>query len=250
MRRGGTMVLVLAAVAAAGGAGAPVHAQALDREALMLIRETVDAICGELDRAGFKRSAAAEGKAEAALSGLAGQLLDLGVEGAGRIDSTEYANVLQEELGDELKDIRACRLKVWDDLLGMLAAPQQDSRTTPPPRDDGSMSQEDADAFLDQLDEEWAGWDGPGGAETFVGDILPGQVMFGPFLNCTIYNPDPFPVTVTAIHYGIDGAYGYQTVTVPCAINCMLGGFGGNVFSGPANSPAIYGAECWGTVLR
>lgn len=230
-------ILAVASVASGGAAG-----QGLDREAIGLIQETARMICGEFDRTGFSKSAAVEGRAEAALSGLAGQLLDLGIEGAGKIDSAEYAGVLQSELGGELRDVRACNLKVWDDLRTMISAPasQDESRRSVP-----VPPQDTAGTLPDR------GGDIPDWPEPMSPDpMLAGMVNFGPYLNCVVYNPEPYPVTVTAINYGINGAFGYQPVTIPCAFNCVLGGYGGDMYSGPVNNPGIYQAECWVSVMR
>jgi len=235
MRRGFS-VLALAAGLGSAGEGAT---QGLDREAIALIGETARSICGEFDRTGFSKSAAVEGKAEAALSGLAGKLLDIGVEGAGKIDSAEYAGVLQNELGGELRDVRACNLKVWDDLRTMIAAPPREESRRPDatdPLDDGTV-----------WDEGFPPDDGSWGSAP---DMLAGMVNFGPYLNCMVYNPAPAPLTVTMINYGINSAYGYQPVTIPCAFNCVLGGYGSDIYSGPVNDASIFGAECWLTVMR
>jgi hypothetical protein len=114
-----------AVVVAAGlaGAASPARAQQLDEAALAQILETAKALCGEFAREGFRSSSAVEGTAEAELAGLAGRLVELGVEGAGRIEASNYANVLQEQLGEELRNQRECNLRIWNDLRSLVAAP-------------------------------------------------------------------------------------------------------------------------------
>jgi hypothetical protein len=103
----------------------PAAAQGLDPEALDLIATTAASICGDFASQGSASDASLEGQAEAKLKGLAGRLVDLVVEGAGRIADSEYAGVLREQLGDELKDVRACRLQVWKDLQDKLGGSPQ-----------------------------------------------------------------------------------------------------------------------------
>jgi hypothetical protein len=108
-------------------------AQALDERALAQITDTAAKLCGEFAREGFRNSSAIEGTARAELQGLAGRLVDLGVEGAGKIESSDYANVLQEQLGEELKNQRECNLKIWNDLRTLLTAPGQGAAPRPEP---------------------------------------------------------------------------------------------------------------------
>ena len=109
-------------------AAPPLAAQSLDTAALEQIQQTATVICGDYARAGFAKSAAVEGAAKAELKGLFSRLADLGIEGAGSVQSGQYDNVLQEELPGELKDVRRCREnifnRIWDDLKRSAAAPQ------------------------------------------------------------------------------------------------------------------------------
>ncbi|MEM8571163.1 MAG: hypothetical protein AAGG56_09670 [Pseudomonadota bacterium] len=48
---------------------------------------------------------------------LSRRLVDIGIEGAGVLEGSEYQGVLREQLADELKDSRQCRLKVFDQMF-------------------------------------------------------------------------------------------------------------------------------------
>lgn len=110
---------------------APLQAQSLDSEAIALIVDTADRICGNIAREGGGSSASLEGEVGAEVSGLLGKLVDLGVSGTGGIESDEYYNVLREELGPEIRDTRRCREKIWDDMnakLGPAATRRPETR--------------------------------------------------------------------------------------------------------------------------
>ena len=75
----------------------PAAAQSLDPEALKLISDTAASICGDFAKLeGSESDASLEGAAQAKLAGLAGKLVNLGVEGAGKITDSEYVGVLRE----------------------------------------------------------------------------------------------------------------------------------------------------------
>jgi uncharacterized protein YecT (DUF1311 family) len=116
-----------------GGAVQQGGAQSLNTTALEQIMDTARALCGEFAREGFRSSSAIEGTARAELAGLAGRLFDLGVEGAGQLDSSEYANVLQEQLGEELQNQRECNLKIWNDLRTLVMTPAPQGAVDVPP---------------------------------------------------------------------------------------------------------------------
>ena len=70
------------------------------------------------------------GDVRAELSGLIKRLVDLGVSGKGTIDETQYEGVVQEQLADTLKDIRQCKISIFETLQRKLLAdlPPQHAR--------------------------------------------------------------------------------------------------------------------------
>ena len=84
--------------------------------ALSAITDTAEKICGIWAAQGEIRSTKATGEVHAELSGLAKRLASIGVSGAGDIASSSYQGVLQSDLSSTLKDIRDCRLKVFENL--------------------------------------------------------------------------------------------------------------------------------------
>ncbi|MGF1552622.1 MAG: hypothetical protein ACFBWO_09000 [Paracoccaceae bacterium] len=101
----------------------PSLSQGLSKEVTEEITNVATAICGDFKYAGSRTQEQVNGSVRAKLDGLAGRLVDLGIEGAGSIDSDSYINVLRGHLGPELRDIRKCRLKIWDDMRGVISLP-------------------------------------------------------------------------------------------------------------------------------
>jgi hypothetical protein len=209
-------------------------AQHLPQAALDQISESAAAICGDFDRGGFQRSAEANVAAEAELEGLIGRLLNLGVEGAGQIQSERYANVLQDQLGEELKNNRACRLKIWNDLIiGISVAPESQT---------GGPEQVPSDAPGESSVAEEGQYVLPGG-------VMSGSVVRGPLLYCVAYNSESAPIVVYETQFGYVVLYSensevYLTSSVPCERMCELAPGTGGTFDGPPNDPRIQEATC------
>jgi hypothetical protein len=84
--------------------------------ALSAVSDTADRICGIVATIGQSDSTKVSGDVHAELTGLARRLASAGVSGAGDITSTNYQNVLQTDLAATLKDVRDCKLKVFERL--------------------------------------------------------------------------------------------------------------------------------------
>lgn len=204
-------------------------AQALDRDSLTMIGETATAICGEIMQSGSNRDIEIAGEVNAELKGLAKKLADAGIEGTARLDDGRYANVLRDELGEELKNARECRMKVFEKLMDRIGP-----ATSPPPETVGGNNQ----PATDYPDTHGGGPSYPGYAE-FAGDV-----MWGQFINCSVYNASYGPIRVTNINYLLQGMYGPQPVSVPCNFNCEIFSNHVQMFNGPQNNPAIASAQC------
>src|SRR5512132_1366030 len=86
--------------------------------ALTVIADTADRICGIVVTQGEVHSSTVSGDVHAELSGLVRHLASIGVSGAGQIESSDYQNVLQQDLPAALKDVRDCKLRVFERLVG------------------------------------------------------------------------------------------------------------------------------------
>jgi hypothetical protein len=95
-------------------------ARADNAAALKEIADTADHLCGFISQSGSKSKTEIAGDVKAELSGLAKKLANLGVTGTGTFEESQYEGVLQEQLSDNLKDIRQCKLKIFDDLQAKL----------------------------------------------------------------------------------------------------------------------------------
>lgn len=90
--------------------------QGIDAETAAQILEIADGICGEYFLNGNRSEQSFSGAASGHVKGLAKWLADVGAEGEFNLDEADYFNVLHGELGTSLKDLRTCKLQVWNDL--------------------------------------------------------------------------------------------------------------------------------------
>jgi len=99
-------------------------------EVLKEITDTADRLCGNVAQSGNKSSTEVKGDVKAELSGLAKRLANLGVSGSGTIDESQYEGVVQEQLAETLKDVRQCKITIFETLQKKLLAepPQQHAR--------------------------------------------------------------------------------------------------------------------------
>jgi len=103
------------------------HAES-NEQALQEITNTADKICGIVAAKGETSTVAVKGQVNAELNGLAKRLANLGISGTGDITSSSYEGIVQQDLTSTLKDVRECKLKVFERLEEKLvAAPQKRS---------------------------------------------------------------------------------------------------------------------------
>lgn len=107
--------LVAAGLAFSGSAYAQGNLDA-QWQALEVITNTADRICNVVTTRGETESSEIQGNIRAQLTGLAARLSDTGLSGTGRITSTQYQNVLQNELAVTLRNNAECKLRVFETL--------------------------------------------------------------------------------------------------------------------------------------
>ena len=88
-------------------------AEPLNKDALATIKEFADDICGDYWREGGEKKILISGEIETRLNGLLRKLSELGIEGVVTFDSKTYEGVLQKDLSSEFRNIRECKLQVW-----------------------------------------------------------------------------------------------------------------------------------------
>ena len=116
-RKWSTVIVALAITLLLGGesvnAGTDLKAQ---QEALNLIADFADRFCKDVPLTTTAESIELSGKAKAELNGLLKKIADLGIEGAGKYQSSKSNGLLQKDLLEARKDSTNCRLKIWEDL--------------------------------------------------------------------------------------------------------------------------------------
>jgi parallel beta-helix repeat protein len=99
------VLFLLAAVTESQGAD--------NEQALKQITDAAERLCGTVATTGSANTLKVKGDIRAELNGLVKKLADLGVKGAGEIETTSYEGVVQQELTTALRDVRECKLKVF-----------------------------------------------------------------------------------------------------------------------------------------
>lgn len=89
----------------------PAGADELDKKkkALDIINEFAEKICGDVPHQGASSKFEIGGKIKAELSGLTKKLVDLGIGGASKYETSEYSGVLQSDLAKALKNKQDCK---------------------------------------------------------------------------------------------------------------------------------------------
>jgi hypothetical protein len=116
MRR--TIILVWLVFGFEGSNIASTYSQALEAQAqaLSLITDIADEICGIISHAGNSQSLKVKGEVKAQLNGLIRQLADLGIAGAIDYSVDQYQEVIQSDLAATIQRNADCKLRVFDKL--------------------------------------------------------------------------------------------------------------------------------------
>lgn len=125
---------------------APGFAQDLDernRAALKEIRETAADICLTVQQSGQQTAAEISGKIDAKLNGVISKFVDLGVEGAGKLNTDEYKGVIRDALAPLLKDNINCRRDVFDKLVDKMLTPLPKPDQAAPQKPSQGMQREE-----------------------------------------------------------------------------------------------------------
>jgi hypothetical protein len=92
------------------------QADGLSSAALAAISDTADRICGTVSTQGEAASSKVSTNLHAELGGLARRLASIGISGATDITSAKYQGVLQQDLAATLKDVRICKMRIFETL--------------------------------------------------------------------------------------------------------------------------------------
>jgi hypothetical protein len=114
---------VLLSVDVAGAAGKlEEHQKALD-----VIHDYAYRICETVKQEGTSHGVELSGKAKAEVNALLKWLANLGVEGAAKYQDSKYQGVLQEQLAEQLNNVRDCRKELALDLQARLLPKAQET---------------------------------------------------------------------------------------------------------------------------
>ncbi len=102
------------------------------KEALKIISEFANKMCDKIPIEGEAGNVELSGEANAELSGLLKKLVDLGIEGAGAFQKSEYEGVLRKDLAVTLKDCRDCKLVIFNHLKDIFFQEQEHEQRTYP----------------------------------------------------------------------------------------------------------------------
>jgi hypothetical protein len=111
----GAIVYVTLVSLHSGAAATLDPAQALD-----LITQTADRICGVVSDKGTAESSEVKGEIRAALNGLASKLANAGLSGSGDLKSESYQNVVRSELSTMVQHRTECKERIFNTLQAKL----------------------------------------------------------------------------------------------------------------------------------
>jgi hypothetical protein len=94
------------------------YSQSLEAQAqaLGLITNAADKLCGIVGHAGSSQSLKVVGDVKAQLNGLIKQLADLGISGAADFTADQYQEVIRADLATTIQRNAECKLRVFDKL--------------------------------------------------------------------------------------------------------------------------------------
>src|SRR5258708_5406718 len=110
----GALALIFAAMA--------VPTRADPKSVSAQISDHAERLFWDVAQSGSEKSAKVTGDVKFELGVLAKRLGDLGISGTGALGSTEYEGVVRDQLTTALRDMRDCKLKVFDMLQKKLIA--------------------------------------------------------------------------------------------------------------------------------
>jgi len=98
------------------------------KQALKLISEFADNFCNDVPLKGTANSLEFSGKAKIELNGIIKEIADLGIEGAGKYQKSEYQGLLQKDLIQGYKTSNDCRKYIWKELSDTLLMPLSNTK--------------------------------------------------------------------------------------------------------------------------
>jgi hypothetical protein len=97
------------------------------KKALKVIEDFAERLCDTVPLSGSANNYELSGNAKAELNTVIKQLVNLGVEGAAKYQSSEWQGVLQQDLAGQLSQSRDCKLRVFENLSNKLLSKVNDA---------------------------------------------------------------------------------------------------------------------------
>lgn len=104
----------------------------LQRTALKDITDAAERICNSIPLSGTSQSAELSGQAKAEVNGVIKRFADLGIQGAGKYQASEFSNVLQRDLAQAIQQNANCKQTVFSVLVDRMI-PAQSPLSAPAP---------------------------------------------------------------------------------------------------------------------
>jgi hypothetical protein len=106
---------------------------AMQRTALKDITDAAERICNSIPLSGTSQSAELSGQAKAEVTGVIKKVADLGVQGAGKYQTSEFSNVLQRDLAQAIQTNANCKQTVFSVLVDRMIPARSSTSPSGPP---------------------------------------------------------------------------------------------------------------------
>jgi hypothetical protein len=123
---------------------------AMQRAALKDITDAAERICNSIPLNGTSQSAELSGQAKAEVNGVIKKVADLGVQGAGKYQTSEFSNVLQRDLAQAIQTNTNCKQTVFNVLVDRMIPAQSSASPSVPPAAQPDASKSPAQQSLKQ----------------------------------------------------------------------------------------------------
>jgi hypothetical protein len=118
MRRNEFILTIFAlAFGSSSAVGQANETLSMQRTALKDITDAAERICNSIPLSGASQSAELSGQAKAEVNGVIKKVAELGVQGAGKYQTSEFSNVLQRDLAQAIQTNANCKQTVFNVLV-------------------------------------------------------------------------------------------------------------------------------------
>jgi hypothetical protein len=153
MRRNEFIFVILAiAFGSSSALGQVNETLAMQRTALKDITDAAERICNSIPLSGTSQSAELSGQAKAEVNGVIKKVAELGVQGAGKYQTSEFSNVLQRDLAQAIQTNANCKQTVFGVLVDRMIPARSSGPASVPADPAKAVSQQSVRQRLRQGD--------------------------------------------------------------------------------------------------